>query len=65
MAASNQILDNVRKLKSISEKNAENSQESAAATQEQYAALEEVASSAQFLSQMAEDLEIIVSKFKM
>ena len=65
MAASNQILDNVRKIKAISEKNAENSQESAAATEEQYAALEEVASSAQFLSQMAENLEIIVSKFKM
>ena len=64
MAASNQILENVTKLKLISEKNAENSQESAAATQEQFAALEEVASSAQFLSQMAEDLEIIVSKFK-
>lgn len=65
MAASNQILVNVRKIKAISEKNAENSQESAAATEEQYAALEEVASSAQFLSQMAENLEIIVSKFKM
>ncbi len=64
MAASNQILENVTKLKLISEKSAENSQESAAATQEQFAALEEVASSAQFLSQMAEDLEIIVSKFK-
>ena len=65
MAASNQILENVGKIKAISEKNAENSQESAAATEEQYAALEEVASSAQFLSHMAENLEIIVSKFKM
>ena len=32
MAASNQILDNVKKSEAISEKNAENSQESAAAT---------------------------------
>lgn len=61
---SKQILNAVTMVKEITEKNAENSQESAAATEEQHAALEEVAASAQFLSQMAEDLQVIISKFR-
>ncbi len=65
IAVSDQIMEAVITAKQITEKNVEHSQESAAATQEQYAALEEIASAAQFLAQMAEDLLMIISKFKL
>lgn len=65
ITVSNNIVDAVVKAKEITEKSAENSQESAAATEEQYAALEEVAASAQFLSQLADDLQSNISKFKL
>ena len=65
MAVSNQILESVGFAKRVAEKSVLSSQESAAATQEQFATMEEVAASAQFLSQMAEDLQSIISKFKL
>ena len=65
MAVSKQILESVDFAKRVAEKSVLSSQESAAATQEQFAAMEEVAASAQFLSQMAEDLQSIISKFKL
>jgi methyl-accepting chemotaxis protein len=65
LAVSDKIMEAVITAKQITEKNAENSQESAAATEEQYAALEEIASASQFLAQMAEDLITIISKFKL
>ena len=55
----------IKQVKGIAEKSSHNSQESAAATEEQFAAMEEVAASAQFLSKMAEDLQSIISKFKL
>ena len=65
MAVSNQILESIDLAKKVAEKSVLSSQESAAATQEQFAAMEEVAASAQFLSRMAEDLQSIISKFKL
>ncbi len=65
LAVSNQILESIDLAKRVAEKSVLSSQESAAATQEQFAAMEEVAASAQFLSQMAEDLQSIISKFKL
>ena len=65
MAVSKQILESVDFAKRVAEKSVLSSQESAAATQEQFAAMEEVAASAQFLSKMAEDLQFIISKFKL
>ena len=56
MAVSKQILESVDFAKRVAEKSVLSSQESAAATQEQFAAMEEVAASAQFLSQMAFNL---------
>ena len=64
-AVSHQIFDAIKQVEGIAEKSSHNSQESAAATQQQFAAMEEVAASAQFLSKMAEDLQSIISKFKL
>jgi methyl-accepting chemotaxis protein len=65
MAVCNQILESVNLARAITEKSALNSQESAAATEEQFAAMEEVAASALFLSQMAEDLQTTIKRFKL
>ncbi len=62
---SDAIFEAVAKAKKITEQNVDNNQGNAAATEEQHAALEEVASSAQFLSSLADDLQLIISKFKL
>ena len=64
-AVTTQIFNAIHHVEQIAEKSSHNSQESAAATEQQFAAMEEVAASAQFLSKMAEDLQSIISKFKM
>ena len=64
-AISSSILQTVTDAKEIARKSVENTQESAAATQQQYASLEEVASSAQFLSVLADELQSVISKFKL
>ncbi|WP_428909484.1 methyl-accepting chemotaxis protein [Niallia sp. Krafla_26] len=64
-AVTSQIVNAIKKVEDIAEKSSHNSQESAAATEQQFAAMQEVAASAQFLSKMAEDLQSILSKFKL
>ncbi|UTI42852.1 methyl-accepting chemotaxis protein [Niallia sp. RD1] len=54
-------LENVR---DIAEKSVTSSLESSAATEEQLATMEEIASSAQSLSSLAEELHLVISKFK-
>lgn len=65
MTISSSILQTVTAAKEIAKKSAENAQESAAATEQQYASLEEVASSAQFLSVLADELQSIIAKFQL
>lgn len=65
LGRSTEVLNAVEKAKNITEKNVDISQDNAAATEEQHAALEEVSASAQFLAGLAEDLQHIISKFKL
>lgn len=61
---SENILNTISRVKEISERSVVASQESSAATEEQLATMEEVASSAAALSQLAEDLQESISKFR-
>lgn len=65
LSRSTEVLEAVENAKDITEKNVDISQDNAAATEEQHAALEEVSASAQFLAGLAEDLQHIISKFKL
>lgn len=65
LSRSTEVLGAVENAKDITEKNVDISQDNAAATEEQHAALEEVSASAQFLAGLAEDLQHIISKFKL
>ncbi|USK51942.1 methyl-accepting chemotaxis protein [Bacillus sp. CMF12] len=58
----NEVMTNVQ---DISEKNAAASQETSAATEEQLATMEEVSSSAGSLAKLAEELQEVVSRFKL
>ncbi|MFH5779532.1 methyl-accepting chemotaxis protein [Heyndrickxia oleronia] len=51
--------------KKISEQVANGSQENASASEEQLATMEEIASSAESLSHLAEELQVVISKFKL
>ncbi|RXI96717.1 methyl-accepting chemotaxis protein [Anaerobacillus alkaliphilus] len=64
-ALSEQISSSIELVQDISEKSVVASQESSAATEEQLATMEEVAASASTLSKLAEDLQTVVSKFKL
>jgi methyl-accepting chemotaxis protein len=64
-ALSSQIFEVITNVKVISEKNAAASQETSAATEEQLATMEEVSSSAGSLSRLAEELQVVVSRFKL
>ncbi len=62
---SEQISSAIVLVQEISEKSVAANQESSAATEEQLATMEEVAASASTLSQLAEELQSIISKFKL
>lgn len=63
-ALSGQIADAIEKVKEISQQGYDNGQESSAASEEQLATMEEVSSSAQALSGLAEELQQVVARFK-
>ncbi|WP_436376208.1 methyl-accepting chemotaxis protein [Cytobacillus sp. BC1816] len=64
-ALTSQIIDVMTNVQDISEKNAAASQETSAATEEQLATMEEVSSSAGSLAKLAEELQEVVSRFKL
>ncbi|WP_136607233.1 methyl-accepting chemotaxis protein [Paenibacillus dokdonensis] len=57
-------MESIRSIQSISEIAADNTQSVSASAQEQLASIEEIASSAEHLSRLAEQLQELVSKFK-
>ena len=62
--ASNKIVDAVSEINEISRTIADQTQTVSAATEEQSASIEEIASANQMLSNMAEELETSLTKFK-
>ncbi|UYG96150.1 methyl-accepting chemotaxis protein [Cytobacillus firmus] len=64
-ALTTQIIDVMSNVQDISEKNAAASQETSAATEEQLATMEEVSSSAGSLAKLSEELQELVSRFKL
>ncbi|MDM5225802.1 methyl-accepting chemotaxis protein [Cytobacillus sp. NJ13] len=64
-ALTSQIIEVMTNVQDISEKNAAASQETSAATEEQLARMEEVSLSAGSLAKLAEDLQEVVSRFKL
>ncbi|WP_395940610.1 methyl-accepting chemotaxis protein [Bacillus sp. HMF5848] len=61
---SKEMVEKMEEVGSISQQTAENSQSVAAASEEQSASMQEVTSSASSLSYMAEELQTLVSRFK-
>lgn len=61
---SSEIASSIDKVKGIVENGVASSQESSAATEEQLATMEEISSSALALSKLAENLQAVVSEFK-
>lgn len=65
MARSSQlILSNINQIEDISKDNMAQSQSVSAATEEQTASSEQIASASQSLAQMAQTLQVVVSKFR-
>lgn len=58
------ILLNINQIENISKDNMSQSQSVSAATEEQTASSEQIASASQSLTQMAQDLQVVVSKFR-
>lgn len=63
-SGSQQIVGSVKKIDDLSKKSAGESQSVSAATEEQLASMEEIASSSQALAQLAQDLQGVVTKFR-
>ena len=63
-SGSQNVVDAVKKIDKISAEAVDQTQTVSAATQEQSASMEEIASSSQALAKMAEELQAVVSKFK-
>jgi methyl-accepting chemotaxis protein len=63
-AGSRQIAGAVRTIDNRSKKTADQSQSVSAATEEQLASMEEIAASSQALAQLAQDLQAVVSQFR-
>ena len=61
---SQQIVGSVKKIDDLSKKSAGESQGVSAATEEQLASMEEIANSSQALAQLAQDLQMAVTKFR-
>jgi len=60
----NKIVDLTQNLSAISEENAAGTQEASASMEEQNAAIQEIANSAEGLSGIAQELQMLISKFK-
>lgn len=63
-AISMEISDQIHAIKEVSERNVTSAQETSAATEEQLATMEEVNSSAESLAKLSEDMQALVSRFK-
>lgn len=63
-AHSEQVVDAIRQVSEVSAVTADGTQNVSAATEEQLAAMEEISSSATALSQMAEELQYMIGRFK-
>lgn len=63
-AGSSQIVDSVATIDELSKKSASESQSVSAAAEEQLASMEEIASSSQALSKLAQDLQAAVASFR-
>lgn len=59
------VTDIINSIQAIAEKNANSNQDSSAATEEQLATMEEISSSAQSLTYLAEGLQKAISQFKL
>lgn len=64
-ASAEEVNASIEEMASIAEYSASNTQNVASASEEQLASMEEITSSASSLSKMAEDLQALVSKFKL
>ncbi|MPW27296.1 HAMP domain-containing protein [Alkalibaculum sp. M08DMB] len=60
----NQILDTLQNLTAIAEENSAATQEASASMEEQTASIEEIAGSSEGLANLAQNLQIIISRFK-
>lgn len=63
-AASEQIVSSVQLISEVAESSASGTQEVSASTEEQLASMEEISSSSRSLADMAEELQSLISKFK-
>ena len=59
------ISENINSVASVSEENAASSEEVSASTEEQSASLEEITSASESLAKLAQDLQVMVSQFKL
>jgi methyl-accepting chemotaxis protein len=59
-----QVVRSIQLISDVAEGTASGTQQVSAASQEQLASMEEISASAQSLSRMAEDLQVVVEKFK-
>lgn len=64
-ASVDEITNSAMEISQLSQANAASSEEVAASAEEQLASMEEIDASAQALAQMAEELKIVVNKFKL
>ncbi|PGT79240.1 methyl-accepting chemotaxis protein [Bacillus sp. AFS040349] len=64
-ASIDEITNSAMEISQLSQANAASSEEVAASAEEQLASMEEIDASAQALAQMAEELKIVVNKFKL
>ncbi len=63
-ASTEQMIQSVDMISEIAEASAANTQNVSSATEEQLASMEEISASANSLSQMAEELQLLISRFK-
>lgn len=63
-AATEQMVESIHLIGEVAETSAANTQNVSSATEEQLASMEEISASANSLSKMAEDLQLLISKFK-
>ena len=59
------IIDIMQNLSAISQENAASTEEASASVEEQTAAMEEIANASEALASLADDMQVLVSKFKL
>lgn len=61
----NEVLDTIQSLSAVAEENAAGSEEASASIEEQTSSMDEIANSSEGLSQLAQELHALISKFKL